>query len=300
MNHKNIEVKKAIHRLKDTGRQVKEKKTCYKWNVVVYKNKREVKKGKITGTKVRKYKKKYNKTAKRMLEAKKGKKEGIEGDSKRMLEIKKNEKWRIERHSIDTNGTKKEGSKNTRYKDSTVSTQANRRSTGNRPRVEMYTAPMFTKQDGRVQQCTVQKQLTRSHVASNSWWGITEFINSKKCKCKRPAAVYKNERCYSFHRYPESYVPIGVKGFKKPQSKSEQTGNAAEKIVVPICYSNVIPIADQQYSTMDNEIVMDDEYNLQYPQLGQRKGKTSSYKISKMCSLFSGTKWYIEYSRYRE
>jgi hypothetical protein len=61
-----------------------------------------------------------------MLEAKKGKKEVIECDSKRMLEIKKNEKWKIERHSIDTKGTKKEGSKNTRYKDSTVSTQANR------------------------------------------------------------------------------------------------------------------------------------------------------------------------------
>jgi hypothetical protein len=275
------------------GRKVKEIKTCYKWNVV--------KKGKRAGKKVRKYKKKYDKvTSKRMLEAKKGKKEVIECGSKRMLEVKKNEKWRIERHSIETNGTKKEGSKNTRYKDSTVSTQASRRSTGNRPRVEMYTVPMFTKQDGRVQQCTVQKQLARSHVARNNWWGVTEFINIKKCKCKRPAAVYNIECCYILHRYPESYAPIGVKKFKKPQSKSEQTGNAAEKIVVPICYSNVIPIADQQYSTMDNEIVMDDEYNLQYPLLGQRKGKTSSYNVSKMCSLFSGTKWYIEYSRYRE
>jgi len=233
-----------------------------------------------------------------MLESKKGKKKVIEGGSMRMLEVKKNEKGSVERHSIEINGTKKEGSKNTRYKDSTVSTQTSRRSTVHRPRVEMCTVPMFTKQDGRVQQCTVQKQLARSHVARNNWWGVTEFI--KKCKCKRPAAVFNIECCYIVHRYPESYASLGVKKVKKPQSKSEQTGNAAGKIVVPICYSNVISIADQQYSNMDNEIVMDDEYNLQYPLLGQRKGKTSSYNVPKICNLSSGTKWYIEYSRYRE
>jgi hypothetical protein len=291
VKHKNIKVKKAIHRLKNTGRKVKEIKTCYKWNVV--------KKGKIAGKKVRKYKKKYDKvTAIRMLEARKGKKEVIEGGSMRMLDVKEKQKGRKERHSIAINGTKKEGSKNTRYKDSTVSTQASRRSTVNRPRVEMCTVPMFTKQDGRVQQCTVQKQLARSHVARNNWWNVTGFI--KKCKCKRPVAVFNIVCCYILHRYPESYASLGVKKVEKPQSKSEQTGNAAGMIVVPICYSNVISIADQQYSNMDNEIVMDDEYNLQYPLLGQRKGKTSSYNLTKICNMFSGTKWYIEYSRYRE
>jgi hypothetical protein len=106
--------------------------------------------------------------------------------------------------------------------------------------------------------------------------------------------------CYSLKRFLESYASLGVKKVKKPQSKSEQTGNAAGKKVVHICYSNVISIADQQYSNMDNEIVMDDEYNLQYPLLGQRKGKTFSYNVPKICNLISGTKWYIEYSRYRE
>jgi len=233
-----------------------------------------------------------------MLEAKKGKKVVIEGGSKRMLEIKKNQKGRAERHSIKINRTKKEGSKNTRYKDSTVSTQTSRRSTVHRPRVEMCTVPMFTKQGGRGQQCTVQKQLARSHAARNNWWNVTEPI--KKCICKRSAAVFNIMCCYSLKRFLESYASLGVKKVEQPQSKSEQTGNAAGKKVVHICYSNVISIADQQYSNMDNEIVMDDEYNLQYPLLGQRKGKTSSYNVPKICNLSSGTKWYIEYSRYRE
>jgi hypothetical protein len=126
------------------------------------------------------------------------------------------------------------------------------------------------------------------------------YMYSKTCKCKRSAEVYNNERCYRSYKYRASYVSTDVKGFKIPQSKSGQIGNAAEKIVVPIYYSSVIPIADQQYSIMDNKTVMDTEYNLQYPLLGQRKGNISSYTVSKMRSLSSGTKWYIEYSRYRE
>ncbi len=95
-------------------------------------------------------------------------------------------------------------------------------------------------------------------------------------------------------------MSTAVKGFKIPQSKSRKIGNAAEKKVVPTDYISVIPIADHQYSIMDTENVMDTEYNLQYPLLGQRKGNIISNIVSKIRSLFSGTKWYIEYSRYRE
>ncbi len=91
-----------------------------------------------------------------------------------------------------------------------------------------------------------------------------------------------------------------VKGFKIPESMSRQTGNTVKKKVVRIYYSSVIPIADHQYSIMDTDNVMDTDYNLQYPLLGQRKGNIISNLVSKMHNLLSRTKWYIKFSRYRE
>ncbi len=109
--------------------------------------------------------------------------------------------------------------------------------------------------------------------------------------------VYTNESCY---KYTGICVSTVGKKSKMPESMSEQTGNTVKKEVVRMYYSSVIPIADHQYSIMDTDNVMDTEYNLQYPLLGQRKGNIFSYLVSKIRNLLRGTKWYIEFSRYRE
>jgi hypothetical protein len=240
-------------------------------------------------------------TTKRMLETKKGKKGRKDSDNERMLKIKGEERRKVESYSIETKERKREGSKYTVYRDSTDSTQTNRTnnrgSTGTRPHVKMYTAPMFTKQSVRVRPCTVQKQLTRIHVACNSRCGCTKSINSKTYKYKKPSQVYTNESRY---KNTGTYVSTVAKSSKMPESMSGQTGNTVKKKVVCMYYRNVIPIADHQYSIMDPDNVMDTDYNLQYPLLGQRKGNIISYLVSKIHNLLRGTKWYIEFSRYRE
>jgi hypothetical protein len=302
VKHEKIREKKSIHRQKDSERIMKEKKTCYEWNEVENINKKVGKKGKRAVITVRKYTKKTGKvTAKRMLERKKGKKGRKESENERMLKIKGKESRKVESYSRETKERKREGSKYTVYRDSTDSTQAsrnnNRGSTGTRPHVKVYTVPMFTKQSVRVRPCTVQKQLTRINVACNSRCGCTKSINGKSYKYKKPLQVYTNE---SWYKNIGTFVSTVAKTSKMPESMSGQTGNTVKKKVVCMYYRKVIPIADHQYSIMDPDNVMDTDYNLQYPLLGQRKGNIISNLVSKMHNLLRGTKWYIEFSRYRE
>jgi hypothetical protein len=166
------------------------------------------------------------------------------------------------------------------------STQGTRKRSADRPPATKYTKGNNNKyRSARTQQwCTVHPQLQRKCGAITSCCLTKEVCESTECGiyCIRQKRGKIDNDIYRKYRYVITRLSLRV------------ISNSCLQVILKL-------ITENHLSNMENVkgASMDSDYNLQYPILGQRKGKEIIIPLMQRFKI-SKTEWNFGYSRYRE
>jgi len=202
----------------------------------------------------------------------------------------KRRKKRKRKQDGKTHNDKKGERRNSTHKYGEYSTQVTRKRSADRPPASKYTKGNKNKhRSARTQQwCTVHTQLQRKLGANTSCYLVKEILTE---------LTERNIYCTYCIRQKRGNLDNGISHIYMYEIK-----RLSLRVVSNGCLQvNLKTITENHLSNMENVkgAAVDPDYNLQFPILGQRKGKYMN--IPPIQRLSNGkTEWNLLFSRYRE